>query len=265
MSSLVETSYNAGVGRVVLSRPEKRNALTREFIEQLLAAVTEFRENDDLRLLVFESTGPVFCAGMDLGEMQQRAGSEHADKEWEEDSRIVAELFSTIYQLTVPTVAVVQGPALAGGLGLVLACDLVLASDAATFALPEPARGITAAIVTPLLIHRVGTGPATQLLLSGNRWSAARARELGLCFETVAGDELERRSRQLADQILQGAKSALAITKKHIATCAGEHGADELIAQLKASTAVSAAARRTLDAREGLDAFLEKRKPNWQP
>jgi methylglutaconyl-CoA hydratase len=264
MTQFVNSTFADGVGRIVLDRPEKRNALTRAFIEQLLAAVETLRANDELRLLVLSSTGPVFCAGMDLGEMRERAASDQPQEEWSEDSRILTELFSTLYQLPVPTLAVVQGPAIAGGMGLVLACDLVLASEQAVFALPEPVRGITAAIVTPLLIHRVGMGPATQLLLSGTRWSADRAMTAGLCLDVAIADNLATRATQAEKDILQGAQSALAITKRHIATCAGEMGADELVAKLKASTTISAEARQTADAQEGLDAFLEKRKPNWQ-
>ncbi len=218
MSSFVESSLEHGVIRIRLNRPEKRNALTRDFIEQVLKQVLLVRERPKARLLVFEAAGPVFCAGMDLGEMRERAASDNAHDEWQEDSRVLTELFSAIYQLEIPTLAVVQGAAIAGGMGLVLACDLVIASEAATFGLPEPARGITAAIVTPLLIHRIGTGPATQLLLSGNLWSARRAMAAGLCLSVVAADAMTESVNEQIGRILQGAPSALAITKRHLAT-----------------------------------------------
>lgn len=264
MDSFVRVTLEQQVGRITLHRPDKRNALSRGFIEQLLAAVKTISAEDGLRLLILDATGPAFCAGMDLAEMRQRAESETAHDEWQEDARVFAQLLVTIYELSTPTIAIVQGPAIAGGMGLVLACDLVLVSGQAFFALPEPVRGITASIVTPLLIHRVGVGSATQLLLSGQRWTASQAMAAGMCLDVVNPDRLKSRAAELTASILQGAKSALAITKKQIASCAGEQGMDRVAAQLHTAVQVSAESRRTQDAKEGLDAFLEKRKPAWQ-
>ena len=264
MNSFLQTSFDGQICRVILNRPEKRNALSREFIAQLLDCVCASRQQEGLRLMMIQATGPAFCSGMDLEEMRLRAVAEHAEEEWQEDARIYAELLSAIYRLPVPTMAVVQGPAIAGGMGLLLACDLVVASEQAFFALPEPARGITAAIVTPLLIHRVGAGPATQLLLSGMRWEADRAMNVGLCVDVVKPNQLASRVDELTQSILQGARSALAITKEQIASCVGDQQTDRIVAQLQRATQISAEARRTDDAREGLDAFLHKRNPNWQ-
>ena len=264
MTSFLKTSFDGQICRLLLNRPEKRNALNREFIAQLLDCVRASRQQEGLRLLLVQATGPAFCSGMDLEEMRLRAVSGDAEQEWQEDARIYAELLTSIYQLPVPTVAVAQGPAIAGGMGLLLACDLVVASEQAFFALPEPARGITAAIVTPLLMHRVGAGPATQLLLSGMRWDADHALNVGLCVDVVKPNQLTARVDELTRSILQGARSALAITKKQIASCVGDQQTDHLAAQLQQAVQVSAEARRTDDAREGLDAFLHKRKPTWQ-
>jgi methylglutaconyl-CoA hydratase len=260
MDSYITTTLENGVGKIRLNRPEKRNALKRDFIEQISAAVTEFAANESLRVLIFESEGSVFCAGMDLGEMQERAKSENGKAEWQIDSEVYATLLKQVYELPVPTVVALQGPVLAGGVGLVLACDMIVADSNAFFMLPEPMRGITAAMVTPLLIHRVGAGTAAQLLLSGERVSTTRAFQLGLCFDVVTTDELERRVDALTASILTGSKSALSITKRHLARCSNS----ELAAQIDLSISVSAEARETADAREGLAAFLEKRKPAWQ-
>jgi methylglutaconyl-CoA hydratase len=142
-----------------------------------------------------------------------------------------------------------------------LACDFIVASNSAFVMLPEPARGITAAMVTPLLIHRLGAGPATHLLLSGERMSAHRAWANGLFFDVVEPEELATRVDSLVQSIMTGSRSALAITKKHVQSCSG----DLVVDQLNKSIVVSAEARETSDAREGLAAFLEKRKPSWQP
>ena len=261
MESFVKSSIESGVGRITLNRPEKRNALKREFIDQLIEAVRSFSESDGLRVLVIESSGTVFCAGMDLGQMQERAQSEDGKKEWQKDSEVYADLLAAIYHLPVPTIAALQGPVLAGGVGMVLACDFIVASENAFVMLPEPARGITAAMVTPFLVQRVGVGPATHLLLSGEKMSAARAVEVGLAYSVVPHEELSSSVNSLVGSILRGSQSALEITKRHVQKC-GISNLDEL---LRMSIRVSAEARETDDAREGLAAFLEKRKPNWQP
>ena len=141
-----------------------------------------------------------------------------------------------------------------------LACDLIVASSNAFFSLPEPMRGITAAIVTPLLVYRVGGGIAGQLLLSGERIPAERAFQLGLCHAVASPEMLDSRLSQLELAILAGSQSALSITKRHLQECAGS----AVLAQLSKSVDVSAQARETSEAREGLAAFLEKRKPFWQ-
>lgn len=258
--SLVETELSAGVMSITLNRPDKRNALKREFIEQIHEAVKEARGNREVRVVAFKANGSVFCAGMDLGEMQERAQSEDSANEWKMDSQVYCELLVDVLTLEVPTIAVLQGPVLAGGVGLVLACDMVIATDNSFFALPEPARGITAAMVTPLLVHRIGAGPASYMLLSQQRVGAEQAARFGLCHETVAANELDERFSKLCESTLSGSRSALSITKNHIAEVAGQ----ALIEQVRYSIEVSARARETTDAREGLDAFLEKRKPTWQ-
>ena len=259
MSTLVQQTLDGGVCRICLNRPDKRNALTREFIEQICLALETLADDDTVRVLVLESAGTVFCAGMDLGEMQQRAASPNSQAEWLEDSRVYGRMLRAIFALPFPTIAAVQGPAVAGGMGMVLACDMVIACETAFFALPEPARGLTAAMVTPLLIHRVGYGAARFLLLSGQRCPATFARSLGICHDVVPLASLTTRVNELIASVLSGSREALRITKEHVAQCTSV----DVLAQLEQSTEVSAMARETEDAREGLAAFLEKRKPNW--
>ncbi|MEM9411196.1 MAG: enoyl-CoA hydratase-related protein [Planctomycetota bacterium] len=260
MYSYIQTEFSDGVGRLTLNRPDKRNALKREFIAEIQSGLSELQSNPELRVFILAANGSVFCAGMDLGEMQQRAQSENGKAEWQRDSEIYCEVLNEIFSMPVPTIAAVSGPALAGGMGMVLACDLLIASDNAFFMLPEPMRGITAAMVTPLLLHRVGAGPATYLLLSGEKVSANKGQTIGLCHDVVSTDEFEPRIHSLVQSILTGSQSALAITKKHINDCV----AATISEQIEMSVRVSAEARETDDAREGLAAFLEKRKPKWQ-
>jgi methylglutaconyl-CoA hydratase len=256
---LATTAAN-GVVRLTLNRPRKRNALTRELLKELHSAILEAAGRTDLRCLVLEAAGPVFCAGMDLAQMEETASRKDARHLWHSDTQRYHDVVAAIMALPAPTIAVVQGPALAGGVGLVLACDLVLASESATFALPEPKRGITAAIVTPLLVHRVGVSAASWLLLSGEGMDSARAREMGLCHEIVAAADLGAARDRLIASVLSGAPGALAISKQQLLSCNAE-----VLKQLSSAVIVSAQARETPEAREGLAAFLEKRPPAWQP
>ncbi len=261
MYEYIQSEFSNGIGRLTLNRPDKRNALKRDFINEIKSGIDELKgRGEALRVFVLAAKGSVFCAGMDLGEMQERAQSDDGKAEWQRDSEVYCEILTELVNLDIPTVAAVSGPALAGGMGLVLACDILVASKNAFFMLPEPMRGITAAMVTPLLLHRVGAGNATYLLLSGERVSAETALRMNLCHDVVDAEVLERRISQLTDAILTGSRSALAITKEHLKSCL----ALNLNQQIQTSISVSAEARETSDAREGLAAFLEKRKPNWQ-
>lgn len=259
MNSLILHSISHQVARIRLNRPDKRNALTRDMLEQLQAAVKSVAQNPDARVCILDAAGQVFCAGMDLGEMQTRALGQDAEAELRRDSEMYCELLCEIFSLPMPTIALVQGPALAGGVGLALACDMTVAAHAAFFCLPEPARGITAAIVAPLLVHRVGYGSARHLLLSLEKCPADRALRTGLATDVVPNHELTTRVDEIVASILGGSPKALAISKRHLAEFAGQDICD----QLRRSVAVSAAARSTSDAREGLDAFLMKRRPQW--
>lgn len=260
MSEFTHLKIDAGIARLTLDRPEKRNALRREIIQALLDSVRRVAGDSSVRVLVLAANGEVFCAGMDLGQMQERAASSNATREYQLDSQVYCDLLTEIYELPVPTIAAVQGAVLAGGMGLVCACDIVIASEAAYFMLPEPMRGITASMVTPLLIHRIGPGPATWMLLSNEKVGAMGAHRIGLCHDVVAGRELDSRVDGLIRSILFGSRSAFTLTKKHIRDCLSA----DVVSLVRESIEVSATARETADAREGLAAFLEKRNPAWQ-
>jgi methylglutaconyl-CoA hydratase len=258
--SLLSITQERGIVRIVLNRPQKRNALTRELLVELLERLREIRAAGQARLLVLAAEGTVFCAGMDLAQMQAAAASPDAAAIWLRDSELYRDLLWELFSLPIPTLAVVQGPAVAGGMGLVLACDLVLASESAAFGLPEPQRGIIAALVTPLLVYRCGAGPAGHFLLSGQTHTAATAERLGLVHELAPAERLAEREQALCQSILQGSPAALAATKQHLHDCTAAH----LNAQLHASVSASATARETPDATEGRRAFLERRPPAWQ-
>ncbi len=259
--SLVLLNVAAGVARLTLNRPHKRNALTREMLAELVTRLKEIRSRSDVRCLVLSASGPWFCAGMDLTQMQEVAARPDAPQIWHGDAQLYHDVVKALFDLPMPTLAVVQGGAVAGGLGLVLACDMTLATATATFALPEPKRGITAAIVTPLLVHRTGPGAAAFILLSGEPVAAPRALQLGICHVIAAVDQLDAAALGLVQSILSGAPGALEITKRQLRACT----VADFPGLLAQAAVVSAQARETAEAREGLAAFLEKRSPAWFP
>jgi methylglutaconyl-CoA hydratase len=261
MSQLVLLREVDGVVYVDLNRAPKRNALTRELLQELLLSLKSLAVREEIRALVWGRHSPWFCAGMDLAQMQETAALAEAKTIWDADTQLYREIVETVFHFPFPTLAVVRGAALAGGLGLALACDLTLAAASAVFALPEPKRGITAAIVTPLLVYRVGSGQAAYLLLSGRNVPAAEAQSRGLCHVVAADDQVEQTTDQFVQSILSGAPGALRVTKQQLRHCAPFPLSDRMIEAARASSQI----RSSEEAREGLAAFLEKRPPRWQP
>lgn len=251
----------AGVFRVGLNRPQKRNALTRGLLDDLATELDRLAMRSDVRVVVLEASGPVFCAGMDLGEMQETAQRPDAISQWERDAERYADVLRGLLGLGCPTVAVLQGPALAGGVGLVLACDIVLAARSASLSLPEPQRGIQASLVTPLLRARAGVGRASYLLLRGEPLAAESAWQWGLIHELVEPQDLATRRDGCIASLLEAAPEALRQTKAWL----WEPLKEGLHADLSQAAPRSAAARESPEAREGLQAFLERRPPNWSP
>ena len=251
-------SCESGVARITLNRQQRRNALTRSMLIGLTEQFGKLATDSSVRLIELTANGTVFCAGMDLGEMKDRA-SQSGPEDWLQDSQVYRDLLLAIIDAPQPVLAIVQGPVLAGGVGLVLACDLVIASDNVWFSLPETQRGITASMVTPLLIRKAGVGNAGHLLLSNLQIKASEMAGWGICQSVVAADDLEQTASRWRKSILVGSFSALAATKKQLTGFSGD-----VRQQLDEATKLSAQARGTDDAAEGLAAFLEKRKPNWQ-
>jgi len=251
---------NVPSGTIVLNRPEKRNALTRQMLHDLAQAFTDLHGEKQVRAVILIGSGSVFCAGMDLYEMQQTAAQPDAQQQWYEDSELYRELIEQMLRFPKPIIAAVNGSALAGGAGLLLASDIVLAVPEAMFGLPEPKRGIVAGMVSPLLAFRVGGGAATHLLLRAQTIAAEEARRLGLYHEIVPEDLIWAQAHELAKEIAESAPEAIQLTKRMLYENIGE----QMLTQLAAGAAVSATARTTEAAAEGLAAFFEKRSPKWK-
>jgi enoyl-CoA hydratase/carnithine racemase len=251
---------NVPSGTIVLHRPDKRNALTRQMLTDLTEAFNDLHQEKRVRAVIVTGSGSAFCAGMDLGEMRETSSQPNALEQWHEDAVLYRDLVELMLRFPKPIIAAVNGPAVAGGAGLLLACDIVLATDDARFGLPEPRRGIVAGLVSPLLNFRVGGSYAANLLLTARTIEASEAHRIGLYHELVAGDLIWARAHELAGEIEKCAPEAIQLTKKVLNETIGEH----LFTQLAAGAAASATARTTEAAAEGLAAFLEKRDPKWR-
>lgn len=256
---LVKIHVHEHTGTLILNRPDKRNALTRALITELTQSLEDMRHERRVRAVVISGSGSAFCAGMDLKEMQETAKLVNAQDIWQEDATAYRDLIEAMLRLPKPIIGAIGGPAIAGGAGLTLACDIVLASPEAKFGLPEPKRGIVAGMVAPLLAFRLGAGRAGYLLLSTQLISAEEAHRIGIYHELMSGEKLWPRAHQLAGEIAKCAPEAMLLTKRLLNETIGEN----LGTLLTAGAAVSATARTTEAAAEGLAAFLEKRDPKF--
>lgn len=261
-SSAIDIKVTGSIGTIVLNRPDRRNALTRAMLAQLAEAIDDLHLEKRVRAVVLTGAGSAFCAGMDLQEMQSAAELPEAERiqDWRDSADAYREVVTKMIELPKPIIASVNGPAVAGGAGLVLASDIVVATAAAQFGLPEPRRGIIAGVVAPLLAFRSGGSTAARLLLSSSLIAADEAQRLGIYHELIDEPRLWARSVQIGEDCALGAPEALQLTKRLLYETIGEH----LGTQLSVGAAMSATSRTTEAAAEGLKAFTEKRKPEWK-
>lgn len=259
MSEAIRLKKHPPSGTIILSRPEKRNALTRELLGEIHQAFDDFHQERSVRAVILTGAGSAFCAGMDLEEMKAASQAANALELWHEDAVVYRDLVEMMLRFPKPIIAAVNGPAMAGGVGLVAASDLVVASPEARLGLPEPRRGLVAGMVGPLLAFRVGGAHAARLLLTAEPIEASEAHRIGLYHEIVDTDSVWARANELAAVCAKSAPESLQMSKRLLNETIGEH----LSVLLSAGAAMSAAARTTEAASEGLAAFLEKREPRW--
>ena len=240
---------------ITLNRPERRNAMTQEMQSELTYALED--ASDQCKCLILTGAGEAFCAGLDLSELQAMRDKSPADHRV--DAERIARLFTTLYELPIPTIAAVHGPAIAGGTGLAMICDFTLATPAAKFGFTEVRIGFVPALVSAFLALQVGEKIARDLLLTGRIFAADDALRLGLVNEVVAHGDLMARARSLADTLLVNSPQSICATKRLLAT----QNRTRLDAALVAALEANATSRDTGDFREGIAAFLEKRKPVW--
>ena len=252
----LELAYESRIATITFNRPEKRNALSFEMIGELLAALDEIEQSDAL-VVIFTGAGQAFCAGMDLEELKSVTGKSPAENL--EDSKRMAQLFRRLYDFPKPTIAAVNGAAIAGGTGLATMCDFTLAVPEAKFGYTEVRIGFVPAIVSSILVWQVGHKIARDLLLTGRIFDAAQARQLRLVNDVVTSESLMNRARELAGQLMENSPTSLRLTKKLL----NDFIRDVLDRQTEEAVAENAAIRQTADFHEGVNSFLEKRKPRW--
>lgn len=252
----LELAYDGGIATLTLNRPEKRNAISFDLIDDLLHALDEVASSSALVLIV-TGAGKAFCSGMDLENLKSLLG--RTPEQNIEDSQTMARLFRALYEFPKVTIAAVNGAAIAGGTGLALLCDFTLAVSEAKFGYTEVRIGFVPAIVSTFLLRQVGEKQARDLLLTGRLFDAAEAQRLGLINEIVESEKLLARARELAAMILENSPSSLRATKQLLIA----HARAELDTQIADALRENAAIRSTADFREGISSFLEKRKPVW--
>jgi len=250
-------AYDGPLALITLNRPEKRNAISYELIDDVLRALAEV-EKSEAQILLLTGSGKAFCSGMDLDNLRSITG--RTPEENRADSATMARLFRTLYEFPKVTIAAVNGPAIAGGCGLATLCDFTLASTDAKFGYTEVRIGFVPAIVSTFLLRQVGEKQARDLLLTGRIISAEEAFRMGLATEVVAAEKLQERAREMAAGLLQNSPASLISTKRLL----NGYSSAELDRQIEAAVDENARIRSTEDFREGVTSFLEKRTPQWK-
>ncbi|MGA9529752.1 MAG: enoyl-CoA hydratase-related protein [Terriglobales bacterium] len=248
--------FENGIATITLNRPDKRNAISYELITDLLRALDEVKQSP-ARVLILTGAGKAFCSGMDLEDLKSLIG--RSAEQSMQDSRTMASLFRALYEFPKPTIAAVNGAAIAGGTGLALLCDFTLAVPEAKFGYTEVRIGFVPGIVSTFLLRQVGEKVARDLLLTGRIFDAEEALRMGLLTRIVPQEELMQRVRELAAQLMESSPLSLAYTKRLLTG----HARHELDSQIEAAIRENAGIRATADFREGITSFLEKRKPVW--
>jgi len=244
------------IAAITLNRAEKRNAISYELIDDLSAALMQ-ADSSSAQVVILTGAGKAFCSGMDLDNLKQLTG--RTQEQNVQDSETMASLFRALYDFPKPTIAAVNGPAIAGGTGLATLCDFTLAVPEAKFGYTEVRIGFVPAIVSSFLIANIGEKRARDLLLTGRIFGADEALRLGLVNEIVPPEQLMSRAQELAAQLLENSPASLQATKKLLSS----YTRDQLDRQVKQAVQGNAGIRQTADFKEGITASLEKRKPTW--
>jgi methylglutaconyl-CoA hydratase len=258
MTDGLEIHIAQRVAVVWMAREKVRNAFNESLIAELAAAFTRLGADDDVRAIVLAGRGPAFCAGADLDWMRRMAG--YSSEENREDARRLADMLRTIWLTPKPVIARVHGDAYAGGMGLVAACDIAVAANTANFCLSETRLGLIPATISPYVIRAMGEQAARRYALTAERFDAAEALRIGFVHAVVAADALDAYVNEILAALLQTSSSAVREAKRLVREIAPRPIDERLVIDTAERIA---AIRASDDGREGVRAFLDKRKPNW--
>jgi len=254
----LEIVREAGVATIWMNRPDVHNAFNAQLIADLTTACIALDADDTVRAVVLAGRGKSFSAGADLNWM--KAAGEASEAENFADAMKLAGMLRTLAEMNKPTIARVHGAALGGGMGLASACDICIAGDRAVFATSEVKFGIIPSAISPYVIRAIGERQAYRYFQTAERINAARAAELGLAHEAVAGEELDAKVKEVVDALLQGGPKSQAAAKDLIRAVANRPVSDALVEDTARRIA---SLRATPEAKEGLAAFLDKRPAAW--
>ena len=254
----IDITMHGRVATVTLDRPDVRNAFNDATIAELALAFDELGRDEDVRAIILAANGPAFCAGGDLNWMKAMAG--YSDSENYDDALKLADMLRTIYLCPKPVVAKIQGDCYAGGMGLVAACDIAVAVDAANFCLSEVKLGLIPATISPYVIKAMGANAARRYFLTAERFTAAEAHRIGFVHELVAPADLDARVAAIIKSLVTNSPNAVKEAKSLVRDMAGKAIDQELVSD---SARRIAAIRASSEGRDGVASFLEKRKPLW--
>lgn len=258
MSNALTIAVQDRIARITLSRPEVRNAFNDAVIQELKAAFEAVGQREDVRAVVLAAVGTAFCAGADLNWMRRMA--DYTREENLADAGQLAAMLKAIYECPKPTIAAVQGDVFAGGMGLVAACDMAVSVDTATYCLSEVKLGLIPATISPYVIRAMGARASHRYFLTAERFSAKEAHRIGFVHELVDADALDAKANELAQALVSASPAAVKACKQLVQDVA-ERPID---AALIAATAESIAdIRASEQGREGVQSYLQKRKPSW--
>ncbi|MFT4065878.1 enoyl-CoA hydratase/isomerase family protein [Paraburkholderia sp.] len=255
----LKVDFAGQIATVTLNRPDVRNAFNETMIAELTSAFTTLDARDDVRAVVLAANGKAFCAGADLNWMKKMAG--YSDDENRADAMLLANMLSSVYRCNKPVIARVNGDAYAGGMGLIAACDIVVAVDSAHFCLSEARLGLIPATIAPYVIRALGEQASRRYFVTAEAFDCASALRLGLVSEAVGAEQLDATVAKLAQTLCANGPRAVRACKRLVQDVAGRELDDALIEDTAARIART---RAGAEGREGVASFLEKRTPGWR-
>jgi methylglutaconyl-CoA hydratase len=254
----LQLTVQDGVATLVLNRPEVRNAFNDEVIAELTQAFTQLGQDRQVRAVVLAAIGPAFCAGADLNWMRRMADYTRAENL--ADATQLAEMLRVIYACSKPTVARIQGDVFAGGMGLVAACDMAVSVNTASYCLSEVKLGLIPATISPYVIRAMGARAAHRYFLTAERFDAQEAQRIGFIHSVVSADALDAKVAEITQALVSASPAAVKACKQLVQDVAGREISAELIARTVQGIADI---RSSAQGKEGVQSFLQKRKPSW--